>query len=84
MPHHLSAKKRLRTNAKAAARNKHYRSMMKTALKNVMSATEKKEAEEAYQKATSMLDTLVSKGIIHKNKAANKKSRLAKYVNSLA
>ena len=58
--------------------------MMKTALKNVMSATEKKEAEEAYQKATSMLDTLVSKGIIHKNKAANKKSRLAKYVNSLA
>ena len=84
MPHHLSAKKRLRTNAKAAARNRHYRSMMKTAIRNVRNTTKKDEANKAFQQATSLLDKLVSKGIIHKNKAANKKSRLAKYVNSLA
>jgi small subunit ribosomal protein S20 len=84
MPHHLSAKKRLRTNAKAAARNRHYRSMMRTAVKNVRSTTKQNEAQNAFQQATSLLDKLVSKGIIHKNTAANKKSRLAKYVNSLA
>ena len=84
MPHHLSAKRRLRTNAKAAARNRHYRSMMKTAIKNVRNTTKQDEANKAFQQATSLLDKLVSKGIIHKNKAANKKSRLAKYVNSLA
>jgi len=84
MPYHQSTKKRLRTNAKAAARNKHYSSKMKTAIKNVENASEKNEATEAFKEATSVLDKLAGKGVIHKNKAANKKSQLAKRVNSIA
>ena len=84
MPYHQSTKKRLRTNAKAAIRNKHYRSKMKTAIKNVENASDKKEATEAFKQAASVLDKLAGKGVIHKNKAANKKSQLAKRVNSIA
>ena len=84
MPHHQSAKKRLRTNKKANLRNRHYRAMMRTAIKNVRAASEKGEAEKALKETTSILDALVSKGIIHQNKAANQKSKLAKYVNTLS
>ena len=84
MPHHQSAKKRLRTNKKANLRNRHFRTMMRSAIKNVRSASEKSEAETAFKETTSILDSLVSKGIIHQNKAANQKSKLAKYVNTLS
>jgi small subunit ribosomal protein S20 len=83
MAHHQSAKRRLRTNAKAAERNKHYRSMMKTAIKKVQTTAEKSAAEKELRNATSILDKLVGKGVIHRNQAANRKSHLAKHVNSL-
>jgi small subunit ribosomal protein S20 len=57
--------------------------MMKTAIKSVLSETDKEAAQEKLAKTVSILDKLASKGIIHKNKAANKKSRLALYVNRL-
>jgi len=84
MAHHHSAFKRIRTSAKATARNRHYRSMMRTAIKKVRAATDKASAEQAYRQACSILDKLALRGIIHKNKAANAKSRLARRVNALA
>jgi len=47
------------------------------------STTDRKEAEELLKKVTSMIDKLAKKNIIHKNKAANNKSKLTKYVNQL-
>jgi len=56
---------------------------MRTAIKKVLSATDKEEAQKQYTNTTALLDKLAAKGIIHKNKAANKKSRLAHFVNNL-
>lgn len=81
MAHTASAKKRIRQAEKRRLRNKHYRSMMKTYIKKVRMATDPETAVQAYRQATSILDKLVAKGIIHRNTAANKKSRLARYVN---
>lgn len=83
MATHKSAIKRTRQNEKRRIRNQHYKSSMKTAMKGVLSSTEKETAEQKFQKTVSLLDRLVSKGIIHQNNAARKKSRLARYINSL-
>jgi len=64
-------------------RNRYYKSTMKTFIKAVLSASDKEEALGKYNKAASLLDKMVNKGIIHRNTAANKKSRLMKYINSL-
>jgi len=83
MANYPSAVRRIRRSKKSQIRNKHYKSMMKTAIKNVLASTEKDDAEARYRQTTSLLDKLVTKGIIHRNKAANQKSRLASFVNSL-
>lgn len=75
-----SAKKAVRTHAKRTERNKSVRTSMKTAIKKVVSA-EPATAQEALRKAVKALDHAASKGVIHKNKASRKKSRLAKAVN---
>jgi len=56
---------------------------MKTAIKNVQKAATKEEAISALTKAVSVLDRLAAKGIIHRNTAANKKSKLTRLVNKL-
>jgi small subunit ribosomal protein S20 len=84
MAHHKSAIKRISINERNRLRNQHYKSMMKTHISKVRSAGNKEEAEASLKKTSSILDKLVAKGIIHKNKAANQKARLAKYVNSLS
>ncbi len=81
MAHHKSAIKRIRTSEKARLRNKHYRTMMKTAIKKVRLAESKEVAEANLNRAISILDRLASKGIIHKNNAANKKAKLTRLVN---
>lgn len=81
MAHHKSAIKRIRTNEKARLRNKHYRSLMKTAVKKVRLAESKETASANLNNAISILDRLAVKGIIHKNNAANKKSKLTRLVN---
>ena len=83
MAHHKSAIKRIQTTARDNIKNKAYISALKTQIKKVRAATSKEEAQSQYVKATSQLDKLVNKGIIHKNKAANQKSRLAVLVNKL-
>jgi len=56
---------------------------MRNALRDFRSISDKKEAEENYPKVVSLIDKLTKKNIIHKNKAANLKSKLAKQVNTL-
>lgn len=82
-----SAKKRILVNAKRAARNKAIRSKVKTMIKKVeaaVAAQDKELAKQALTVAVSEIDKARSKGVIHKNSAARKISRLTKKVNSLS
>jgi len=83
MARHLSAERQARKSLKNRSRNKSYKSKMNTAVKKVRNAKGKDEAAEALAKINKLLDQLAAKGIIHKNNAANKKSRLTKYVNTI-
>ena len=74
-----SQKKRILTNAKRAERNKAVKSELKTRVK---SATSKPENEEALRLAVKRLDMAAAKGVIHKNQAARRKSRLMKQLNA--
>ena len=78
--------KRNRTNEKARLRNKAYKSELKTLVRKVredIAAGNKDDAEANLRVATRKLDKAVSKGVIHKNQAANRKSALAKQVAAL-
>jgi small subunit ribosomal protein S20 len=83
MAQHASAGKQARKAVKHEARNRHWMSLMKTTVKRVREAKEKDKAQLALKKASRLLDQLAAKGVIHRNKAANQKSRLAKYVLGL-
>ena len=83
MAQHKSAVKRIRQNERRRVRNKANLSRMKTLIKKVEASKAKDEATAAYRSAVKFLDELASKGVIHKNKAANQKSRLTKLVNGL-
>ena len=79
--------KRIRTNEAARQRNKAVKSELKTYVRRVREAIEagdKSAAEGAVAAAGRKLDKAVSKGVIHKNQAANRKSKLAKAVNKMA
>ena len=86
MPNIKSAKKRARQSEEKRMHNKHIRSGMRTKVKAVISAiesTDKDAAVAAYKLAVPALDSSVSKGIMHKNKAARHKSRLNSRINAL-
>jgi small subunit ribosomal protein S20 len=83
MAQHKSAEKRARQAIGRAARNAQLKSRMRTAIKRVRAAKEKDKAVPELQKTVKLLDQLAAKGVIHKNKAANNKSALTKYVNGL-
>lgn len=81
-----SQKKRNLTNEKARVRNVAVRSEVKTVIRNVnaaVAAGDKEKATEALQVAGRKLDKAVSKGVLHKNNAANRKSAIAQKVNAL-
>lgn len=84
MANHKSAKKRIRQSAKRRLHNRFYKKTARTAIRNLRGMTDKAEAEQFFPKVVSMIDRLAKRGNIHKNKAANLKSGLAKYVNALA
>jgi len=78
--------KRNKTNEKAHERNKAVKSELKTAVRNTRKAIaggDKAAAEAALKTATKKLDKAVSKGVIHSNQAANRKSSIAKQVAAL-
>lgn len=81
-----SAKKRIITSGKRAARNKAVKSEVKTSVKKVRAAVEandKAAAQEALRAADSTISRAVSKGVLHKNNGSRKVSRLAEAVNKL-
>ncbi|MEM9083246.1 MAG: 30S ribosomal protein S20 [Planctomycetota bacterium] len=83
MAHSVSAKKRIRQNLKARARNRWRLRTMREALKDLddkLLHSSYEEARESYQSVCKILDRTAQKGVIHKNAAARKKSRLAKRV----
>ncbi|HDP68131.1 MAG TPA: 30S ribosomal protein S20 [Candidatus Marinimicrobia bacterium] len=84
MSKNLSVQKRIRQAEKARLRNKHYKTLMKTMIKKVKTAPTKTEAEPLYRETVSIIDSIAGKGIIHKNNAANKKSRLAAHIAKLS
>lgn len=83
MANHKSAKKRIKTNAKRRDINKASLSKLKTLTKKAFDITDKAEFEPVYKEAVSYLDKMASKGRIHKNNAARKKSQLTVHYNSL-
>ena len=76
--------KRNRQNESRRQRNKAARSTLKTKVKNFLTAAESGDASapERLQEVSRALDKAASKGVIHKNKAANQKSRLARKLSS--
>jgi small subunit ribosomal protein S20 len=84
MAHHKSAKKRVRSTKRRAERNKAALSKVKTLVKKVLNAEDNAKAQEYLKEATAFLDKTASKGRLHKNNVARKKSALTKHVNSLA
>lgn len=84
MANHKSSLKRIRQTAVKTARNKYYHKTTRNAVKALRATTDKKEAEANLPNVVSMLDKLVKRNIVHKNKAANLKSSLTKLVNDLA
>jgi len=87
MPTSLSAKKRVRQNAKRRARNRMVKSIVRTQTRKLVAALDSGNAETAsteFRATARALDKAVSKGVLHRNTAARRKSRLAARVKLLA
>ncbi len=84
MATHKSALKRHRQSIERRLVNRERKSELKTAIKSVRSVKDKQTAEIELKKATALLDKLASKKVIHKNKAANQKSKLSHFVKKLS
>lgn len=83
MANHKSAIKRIRSNDAKRLRNKYYHKTTRNAVRKLRSLTAKKDAAVLLPKVVAMLDKLAKNSVIHKNKAANLKSGLTSFVNSL-
>ena len=86
MANSLSARKRVRQSEKSRLLNASQRSRVRTSIKKVLAAIEagdKNAAEAAYKTAAPAIDRSVSKGLMHRNKAARYKSRLSKHIRAL-
>ncbi len=84
MANHKSAIKRIRQSEKRRLFNKYYHKTARNAVRKLKALTTKKDVLEFFPKVVAMLDKLSKRKIIHKNKAANIKSKLAKHVNSVS
>lgn len=84
MANHKATKKDVRQAAKRRERNKYYGKTTRNAIRDLKALKTGKEAGEQLPEVASLIDKLAKRGIIHRNKAANLKSKLAKKVNALA
>ena len=84
MANHKSSLKRIRQEQKRRLHNRYYAKTMRNAVRKLRATTDKAEAVELLPSVQKILDKLAKNNIIHKNKAANLKSKVAKHVNSLA
>jgi small subunit ribosomal protein S20 len=84
MANHKATKKDVRQAAKRRERNKYYGKTTRNAIRDLKVLKTGAEATKEFPEVASMIDKLAKRGIIHKNKAANLKSQLAKKINTLA
>ena len=84
MANHKATKKDVRQATKRRERNKYYGKTTRNAIRDLKALKAGKEATEQMPDVASLIDKLAKRGIIHKNKAANLKSKLTKKVNALA
>ena len=84
MANNKSSFKRIRQTETRRLRNRYYAKTMRNAVRALRATTDKAVATELLPKVQKMLDKLAKRNIIHKNKAANIKSSVAKHVNALA
>ncbi|MDB5202639.1 MAG: ribosomal protein [Ferruginibacter sp.] len=83
MANHSATKKDVRQSAKRNERNRYYGKTTRNAIRDIKTLEENKAASEKLPIVASMIDKLAKRGTIHKNKAANLKSKLAKRINAL-
>ncbi|MBP7497413.1 MAG: 30S ribosomal protein S20 [Bacteroidales bacterium] len=83
MANHKSSIKRIRSNETKRVRNKYNNKTMRNKVKSLRLNTNKEEATKELPQIVSMIDKLAKKSVIHKNKAANLKSKLSKKVKAL-
>lgn len=84
MANHKATKKDVRQSAKRRERNRYYGKTTRNAVRDLRAVGDKATAGKELPEVISMIDKLAKRGIIHKNKAANLKSKLTKRVNTLA
>ncbi len=84
MANHPSALKRIRQSETRRVHNRYFAKSMRNAVRKFRELTDKKEAVDSLPKLYEIIDRLSKKGIIHKNKAGNIKSKVTKYANSLS
>ena len=84
MANHKSAEKRIRQTKTRTLHNKYYAKTMRNAVRKLRATTDKAAAVALYPSVQKALDKLAKTSVIHKNKAANLKSSLAKHINKLA
>jgi small subunit ribosomal protein S20 len=84
MANHKSALKRIRSNEVKRNRNRYQHKTTRNAIKALRETTVKADAEAKLKEVFSMIDKIAKRNVIHNNKAANLKSKLAKFVNGLS
>ena len=84
MANHKSSEKRIRQIKTRTLRNRYYAKTMRNALKKIRLSQDANEVKELFPKVCSMLDKLAKRNVIHKNKAGNLKSQIAKRVNLMS
>jgi small subunit ribosomal protein S20 len=84
MANHKATKKDVRQSTKRRDSNRYYGKTTRNAIRDLKEIKVQKEAGEKFSDVASQIDKMAKRGIIHKNKAANLKSKLAKKVNALA
>jgi small subunit ribosomal protein S20 len=83
MANHKSAIKRIRQSQAKRLRNRYYGRTMRNAIRRLRSTSDKNEATELLPKVVSLIDRNVKRNLVHKNKAANLKSKLNRKINAL-
>ena len=84
MANHKSALKRIRSNRTRTLRNRYFARTMRNAIKQYRNLEDKEKATEELPKIVALIDKNAKRSIIHKNKAANLKSKLTKKLNVMA
>ena len=84
MANHKATKKDMRQAAKRREKNRYYGKTTRNAIRDLKVNTDKSEYDKGLPEVASMIDKLAKKGIIHKNKAANLKSKLARRSGALS